>query len=72
VNKADKIADYSEFFSFGTNDLTRRRSLTAADDAEQVLLDTSKGYQALNPYQSSDEDGVGYLISRQSKRVEAA
>ena len=61
---ADKFADYSEFFSFGTNDLTQTTFGISRDDAEgKFLLDyVEKGILPSNPFQVIDEDGVGYLI----------
>ncbi|MBX3063637.1 MAG: pyruvate, phosphate dikinase [Anaerolineae bacterium] len=61
---ADKMAEYSEFFSFGTNDLTQTTFGISRDDAEgKFLLDyVERGILPENPFQSIDEDGVGYLI----------
>ncbi|HVU12731.1 MAG TPA: pyruvate, phosphate dikinase [Phototrophicaceae bacterium] len=61
---ADKMAEYSEFFSFGTNDLTQTTYGISRDDAEgKFLLDyVERGLLPTNPFQVLDEDGVGYLI----------
>ncbi len=61
---ADKMAQYSEFFSFGTNDLTQTTFGISRDDAEgKFLLDyVETGILAENPFQVLDENGVGYLI----------
>jgi pyruvate,orthophosphate dikinase len=61
---ADQMAGYSEFFSFGTNDLTQTTYGISRDDAEgKFLLDyVERGLLPNNPFQVLDEDGVGYLI----------
>ena len=61
---ADKMAQYSEFFSFGTNDLTQTTYGISRDDAEgKFLLDyVERGLLPTNPFQVLDEEGVGYLI----------
>ncbi len=61
---ADKMAEYSEFFSFGTNDLTQTTFGISRDDAEgKFLLDyVEKGILPDNPFQVLDEEGVGFLI----------
>jgi pyruvate,orthophosphate dikinase len=61
---ADKMAEYSEFFSFGTNDLTQTTFGISRDDAEgKFLLNyVEQGILPENPFQVLDEDGVGYLI----------
>jgi pyruvate,orthophosphate dikinase len=61
---ADKMAEYSEFFSFGTNDLTQTTFGISRDDAEgKFLLNyVENGVLAENPFQVLDPDGVGYLI----------
>jgi pyruvate,orthophosphate dikinase len=61
---ADQMAEYSEFFSFGTNDLTQTTFGISRDDAEgKFLLDyVERGLLAKNPFQVLDEDGVGFLI----------
>ena len=62
---ADQMAQYSEFFSFGTNDLTQTTFGISRDDAEgKFLLEyVENGLLPQNPFQVLDEDGVGYLIN---------
>jgi len=62
---ADQMADYSEFFSFGTNDLTQTTFGISRDDAEgKFLLDyVEKGLLPTNPFQVLDAEGVGYLVA---------
>jgi pyruvate,orthophosphate dikinase len=61
---ADQMAEYSEFFSFGTNDLTQTTFGISRDDAEgKFLLNyVETGLLPENPFQVLDEEGVGYLI----------
>jgi pyruvate,orthophosphate dikinase len=63
---ADQMAEYSEFFSFGTNDLTQTTYGISRDDAEgKFLLDyVERGILPENPFQVLDREGVGYLIKR--------
>ncbi|MBK9121778.1 MAG: pyruvate, phosphate dikinase [Chloroflexi bacterium] len=61
---ADKMAEVSEFFSFGTNDLTQTTFGISRDDAEgKFLLHYIEfGILPENPFQVIDPDGVGALI----------
>ncbi len=61
---ADQMAEYSEFFSFGTNDLTQTTFGISRDDAEGKFLlhYVEHGLLPENPFQVLDEDGVGYLV----------
>ncbi len=61
---ADQMAQYSEFFSFGTNDLTQTTFGISRDDAEGKFLlhYVEHGFLPENPFQVIDEDGVGALI----------
>ncbi len=61
---ADQMAEYSEFFSFGTNDLTQTTFGISRDDAEgKFLLDyVERGLLPKNPFQVLDAEGVGYLV----------
>lgn len=61
---ADEFAEYSEFFSFGTNDLTQTTFGISRDDAEgKFLLEyVERGILPDNPFQVIDEAGVGYLV----------
>jgi pyruvate,orthophosphate dikinase len=61
---ADEIAGYSEFFSFGTNDLTQTTFGISRDDAESGFLMEYIEKQILpeNPFASIDENGVGKLM----------
>ena len=61
---AGEIADYAEFFSFGTNDLTQMTFGYSRDDAERNFLIkyVEEGVLASNPFQTIDRDGVGKLM----------
>jgi pyruvate,orthophosphate dikinase len=61
---ADEIADYAEFFSFGTNDLTQTAYGISRDDAEKgFLIDyIQHGILPENPFETIDEKGVGKLM----------
>jgi pyruvate, orthophosphate dikinase len=61
---ADEIAEYAEFFSFGTNDLTQTAFGISRDDAEKgFLIDyIQHGVLPENPFETIDEKGVGKLM----------
>ncbi|MFZ5570764.1 MAG: pyruvate, phosphate dikinase [Thermodesulfobacteriota bacterium] len=61
---ADSIAQYAEFFSFGTNDLTQTTFGISRDDAETgfLLNYMESGILPDNPFTSIDADGVGQLM----------
>jgi len=62
--RADHIAEYAEFFSFGTNDLTQTTFGISRDDAETGFLTEylAAGILQRNPFATLDADGVGYLM----------
>jgi pyruvate,orthophosphate dikinase len=61
---ADEIAEYAEFFSFGTNDLTQTTFGISRDDAETGFLSEylQKGVLERNPFATIDQKGVGQLM----------
>jgi pyruvate,orthophosphate dikinase len=61
---ADQIAEYAEFFSFGTNDLTQMTFGVSRDDSETGFLSEylQKGILEKNPFATIDQQGVGYLM----------
>ena len=61
---ADQIAEYAEFFSFGTNDLTQMTFGYSRDDAEAKFLNNYVEQKILpsNPFQTLDQEGVGQLM----------
>jgi len=62
---SDELAEYAEFFSFGTNDLTQMSFGYSRDDAEgKFLLDyVERKILPANPFQTLDQDGVGKLVA---------
>jgi pyruvate,orthophosphate dikinase len=71
---AAKIAEYAEFFSFGTNDLTQMTYGYSRDDAEgKFLLDyVERGILPENPFQVLDQEGVGRLVKMCVEEAKAA
>ena len=61
---ADKIAQYAQFFSFGTNDLTQTTFGISRDDAEASFMIEymENGILPDNPFATIDKDGVGELM----------
>jgi pyruvate,orthophosphate dikinase len=60
---ADQIAEYAEFFSFGTNDLTQLTYGYSRDDVAKFLpAYLQKGILPHDPFAVLDQEGVGELI----------
>jgi pyruvate, orthophosphate dikinase len=61
---ADEIAEYADFFSFGTNDLTQTALGFSRDDAEGKFLTRylEDGVLERNPFETIDQSGVGELM----------
>jgi pyruvate,orthophosphate dikinase len=66
---ADKIAEFADFFSFGTNDLTQTTFGLSRDDSGRFL---SKYVEVKilpdDPFQVLDRDGVGQLVKIGTER----
>ena len=62
--RADEIAAYADFFSFGTNDLTQTTLGFSRDDAEGKFLTRylEDGVLDRNPFETLDQSGVGDLM----------
>ena len=60
---SDKIAEYADFFSFGTNDLTQTTFGFSRDDYSK-FIDSYLDQKVLlqDPFKTLDEDGVGVMI----------
>ncbi|HOU97688.1 MAG TPA: pyruvate, phosphate dikinase [Bacteroidales bacterium] len=60
---ADKIAEYAQFFSFGTNDLTQMTFGFSRDDIGSFLPEyLEKKILPVDPFQQIDRDSVGELM----------
>src|SRR5213080_4700274 len=62
--RADEIAEFADFFSFGTNDLTQTALGFSRDDAEGKFLTPylEDGVLERNPFETLDQSGVGDLM----------
>ena len=61
--RADEIAEHSDFFSFGTNDLTQTALGLSRDDAGRFLaVYLEQGILERDPFETIDEEGVGDLM----------
>ena len=69
---ADEIAEEAEFFSFGTNDLTRMTFGFSRDDAGKFLDSYYKAkiYES-DPFAKLDQDGVGKLVKMAAEKGRA-
>ncbi|GHU96015.1 pyruvate, phosphate dikinase [Bacteroidia bacterium] len=62
---AEKVANYAEFFSFGTNDLTQMTFGFSRDDVAKFLpVYLEKGLLQNDPFQILDQTGVGQLVGQ--------
>ncbi len=69
---ADKIANYAEFFSFGTNDLTQLTYGFSRDDAQTYINDyLDKKILPIDPFQHIDRQGVGALMKVATEKIKA-
>ncbi|MGA1655371.1 MAG: pyruvate, phosphate dikinase [Ilumatobacteraceae bacterium] len=68
--RAEDLAAHSDFFSFGTNDLTQMTLGFSRDDVESRTMPRylQLGLLRGNPFESIDRDGVGELVSLAVKR----
>jgi pyruvate, orthophosphate dikinase len=66
---ADQLAEYAEFFSFGTNDLTQTTYGYSRDDAEGSFIPVYLEKRILkeDPFQVLDRVGVGSLMEQAVK-----
>lgn len=67
--RAGDLAKYSEFFSFGTNDLTQATFSFSREDAENKFLPlyNEQGILQDNPFEILDVKGVGQLMKMTSE-----
>ena len=68
--RADDIAAFADFFSFGTNDLTQMTFGFSRDDVERRLMPRylREGILPRNPFESIDHRGVGELVATAAER----
>ena len=61
---ADQLAQWAEFLSFGTNDLTQLTYGFSRDDVERRMLGTylEKGLLTVSPFSELDDPGVAALM----------
>jgi pyruvate,orthophosphate dikinase len=66
---ADEVAEYADFFSFGTNDLTQAVFSYSRDDAEGKFLHLylDKKILKVNPFRVLDRSGVGKIMKEAVK-----
>jgi pyruvate,orthophosphate dikinase len=70
--RAHELAEFAEFFSFGTNDLTQTTYGISRDDAASFLPDYQHyGIFDGDPFVSIDDEGVGELITIAIERGQA-
>ena len=70
--RAGDIAEFAEFFSFGTNDLTQTTLGISRDDAANFIEQYKKqGVIEQDPFVTLDQDGVGELIRLAAERGKA-
>ena len=61
--KADELAQSTEFFGFGTNDLTQTTLGMSRDDTGAILDEyRARGVYVADPFASIDVEGVGVLV----------
>ncbi|HYD29007.1 pyruvate, phosphate dikinase [Brevundimonas sp.] len=71
--RAGDLAEYAEFFSFGTNDLTQTTFGISRDDSGRFLQAyMDKGIFETDPFVRLDQEGVGDLIRIAAERGGAA
>ncbi len=68
--RADEIAEVSDFFSFGTNDLTQLTFGFSRDDVESRMMPAylEQGLLKRNPFDTIDQTGVGDLVRLGAER----
>jgi len=68
--RAGEIAEVSDFFSFGTNDLTQMTFGFSRDDVESRMMPAylEQGLLKRNPFETIDQTGVGELVRIAAQR----
>ena len=71
--RAGEIAAYSQFLSFGTNDLTQMTYGLSRDDAGRFMSSyVQQGVYEEDPFHRLDKDGVGELLTLGAERGRTA
>jgi pyruvate,orthophosphate dikinase len=70
---ADEVAEFADFFSFGTNDLTQMALGFSRDDIEGRIMApyVEQGLLKANPFDTLDQAGVGQLVRIAAQRGRA-
>jgi pyruvate,orthophosphate dikinase len=70
---AGEIAEFADFFSYGTNDLTQTTFGFSRDDvAKFINIYIEKGILSKDPFQVMDQSGVGALVKMGLEKGKAA
>jgi pyruvate,orthophosphate dikinase len=71
---ADEVAEFADFFSFGTNDLTQMALGFSRDDIEGRIMApyVEQGLLKANPFDTLDQEGVGQLVKVAAQRGRSA
>jgi pyruvate,orthophosphate dikinase len=70
---ADEVAEYADFFSFGTNDLTQMAFGFSRDDVGSFVPEyVAQHVLEKDPFQALDQNGVGQLVQMGTEKGRSA